>query len=305
MREAEEMDNHHLPVHLRAAGVSLVVDRPAGLPRIAYWGPALGELTTAELTALIAAGVPQRVSNTPDVHVPVTVLPEQSAGWLGTPGLSGHRDGADFSAAFEPGDVRVDGNRMTVTATDPAARLGLLLELELTAAGLVRQRATLTNEGDMPYTLEALLPVFPVPAHATELLDMTGRHLRERSPQRAAFTAGTHLREGRRGRTGADATLVLAAGTRGFGFRGGEVWTAHVAWSGNHRTHAERTPQGDGVLGGGELLLPGEGRLAPGEAYASPWLYGSYGKGLDEAAARFHGHRAGTALFATSGSSGT
>jgi alpha-galactosidase len=305
MREAEEMDNHHLPVHLRAAGVSLVVDRPAGLPRIAYWGPALGELTTAELTALIAAGVPQRVSNTPDVHVPVTVLPEQSAGWLGTPGLSGHRDGADFSAAFEPGDVRVDGNRMTVTATDPAARLGLLLELELTAAGLVRQRATLTNEGDMPYTLEALLPVFPVPAHATELLDMTGRHLRERSPQRAAFTAGTHLREGRRGRTGADATLVLAAGTRGFGFRGGEVWTAHVAWSGNHRTHAERTPQGDGVLGGGELLLPGEGRLAPGEAYASPWLYGSYGNGLDEAAARFHGHRAGTALFATSGSSGT
>jgi hypothetical protein len=52
------MDNHQLPVHRTAAGVSLVVDRPAGLPGIAYWGPALGELTTAELTALITAGVP-------------------------------------------------------------------------------------------------------------------------------------------------------------------------------------------------------------------------------------------------------
>jgi alpha-galactosidase len=284
------MENHHLPVHLTAAGVSLVVDRPDGLPRIAYWGPALGELTAAELTALITAGVPQRVTNTVDAHVPVAVLPEQSAGWLGTPGLSGHREGADFSTAFRPGDLVVDGNRITSTATDPAARLGLALELELTPAGLVRQRATLTNEGETPYTIEALLPVLPVPGYATELLDLTGRHLRERGPQRAAFTAGTHLREGRRGRTGTDATLVLAAGTAGFGFRTGEVWTAHVAWSGNHRTHAERTPQGDGVLGGGELLLPGEGRLAPGEAYASPWLYGSYGRGLDEAAARFHGH---------------
>jgi hypothetical protein len=32
------MDNHQLPVHRTATGVSLVVDRPAGLPRIAYWG---------------------------------------------------------------------------------------------------------------------------------------------------------------------------------------------------------------------------------------------------------------------------
>jgi alpha-galactosidase len=282
------MENHPLPVHLSAAGVSLVVDRPGGLPRIAYWGPALGDLSPAELTGLITAGRPQLVTNTLDVHVPVTVLPEQSAGWLGTPGLSGHRDGRDFSTAFAAGDLRVDGGRLTATATDPAARLALALELELTATGLVRQRVTLTNSGDTPYTIEGLLPVFPVPAHADELLDLTGRHLRERSPQRAPFTAGTHLREGRRGRTGTDATLVLAAGAAGFGFRSGEVWTAHVAWSGNHRTHAERTPQGDGVLGGGELFLPGEGRLAPGEAYTSPWLFGSYGDGLDEAAGRFH-----------------
>jgi hypothetical protein len=83
---------------------------------------------------------------------------------------------------------------------------------------------------------------------------------------------------------------VLIAGEAGFGFRAGEVWGVHVAFSGNHRTLAERTPGGVALLAGGELLLPGEVRLAPGEAYASPWVYGSHGAGLDALAARFHGY---------------
>ncbi|MBM7026978.1 alpha-galactosidase, partial [Clavibacter zhangzhiyongii] len=37
-----------------------------------------------------------------------------------------------------------------------------------------------------------------------------------------------------------------------------------------------------------ELLLPGEVRLAQGEAYASPWVYAAFGHGLDDQAARFH-----------------
>ena len=41
---------------------------------------------------------------------------------------------------------------------------------------------------------------------------------------------------------------------------------------------------------GGELLLPGEVRLATGDSYQSPWVYGSYGEGLDEVARRFHRH---------------
>ncbi len=78
-----------------------------------------------------------------------------------------------------------------------------------------------------------------------------------------------------RGRTGAAAPartrpLVLAAGTAGFGFRDGEVWAVHVAWSGNHVSYAERLANGAAVLGGGELLLPGEIRLAPGEEYTGP-----------------------------------
>ncbi|MEU8569983.1 alpha-galactosidase [Streptomyces pathocidini] len=283
-------------LHLRSEGTSLLLDCTGDrLPRVLHWGADLGELTGAALTAVAtAAAETQLMSGTVDIPVQVGVLPELSAGWLGTPGLSGHRDGRDFSAAFSVRELDSSaGNGVVVDATDKQAGLSLRLELELTASGLVRQRAALTNDGEGTFTLDGLLLTLPVPSHATELLDLTGRHLRERAPQRHEFTEGTHLRENRRGRTGADATLVQVAGERGFGFRAGEVWGLHVAWSGNHRSLAERTSGGVSLLGGGETLLPGEIRLAPGASYESPWIYGSYGRGLDELSGRFHGYMRG------------
>src|SRR5690606_20638258 len=79
-----------------------------------------------------------------------------------------------------------------------------------------------------------------------------------------------------------------AVGPHGFGFRSGEVWASHVAWSGNSRAVAERGNHGVAVIGGGELLYPGEIRLGRGEEYRTPWTYFSYGIGLDEVSSRFH-----------------
>ncbi|WP_328472716.1 alpha-galactosidase [Actinoplanes sp. NBC_00393] len=277
------------PLHWRAAGVSLVLDCAGPrLPRVLHWGADLG--AAGDLTGLAVTAIPQPAANTTDEVVPVSLLPEQSAGWLGTPGLTGHRDGAAFSTCFTVFDVTEPAaRRLTVTARDSAAALSLLLDVEMTESGLIRQRATLTNDDPASlFTLDGLLPTLPVPAEATELLDFTGRHLRERIPQRQPFSVGTRLRDNRRGRTGADATIILAAGTPGFSFGADEVWGVHVGWSGNHRTLAERTPTGVSLLGGGELLLAGEVRLPPGGTYRTPWLYGSYGHGLDELSARFH-----------------
>jgi alpha-galactosidase len=285
-----------VPLHWRADGVSLVLDCSGPLlPRVLHWGADLFDRSAQELAGLALAATPQQVSNNVDEVVPVSVLPEHSVGWIGTPGVTGHRDGAAFSTSFavhrvaeEAADAPIR-HRLTAGARDAAAGLSLLLELEMTKSGLVRQRATLTNEdAESRFTLDGVLLTLPVPTEAVELLDFTGRHLRERNPQRQPFTVGTRLRENRRGRTGADASIVLVAGSAGFGFTTGEVWGVHVAWSGNHRTLAERTSTGVSLLGGGELLLSGEVRLAPGEAYRGPWLYGSYGRGLDELSVRFH-----------------
>ncbi|NUT54215.1 MAG: alpha-galactosidase [Saccharothrix sp.] len=276
-------------VHLRAGGVSLIFRcQDSRLPRVLHWGADLGP--DAALDALAAAAVPAVVPNATDVPSGVAVLPEHATGWPGLPGLRGHRDGADWSPLFTVGRVTESGGSCLIEAADAEAGLAVDLEIRLTPAGLVRMRATVRNTGDTAYTVTGLVLALPLPSRATELLDLTGRWGRERTPQRRPFGVDAHVRDGRRGRTGSDATLVLVAGESGFGFRRGRVWGVHVAWSGNHRTYAERVPTGEAVIGGGELLLDGEVRLGPGEAYTTPEVFGSCGDGLDELSARFHRH---------------
>ena len=155
-------------------------------------------------------------------------------------------------------------------------------------AGLFRQRIRLENHSAEPYSLAALAPTFPVPGDLDELLDTTGRHLRERSPQRHAFTIGTHVRESRRGRPGSDASLVLAAGRAGFGFeRGPRLRRAHRLER-QPPTARRAHPTAESFLAAGELLVPGEIVLGEGEAYTTPWAIGSWGDGLNELSQRFH-----------------
>ncbi|KQQ43700.1 alpha-galactosidase [Nocardioides sp. Leaf307] len=298
-------------LHLRAAGVSVLLahhpDVDHGGPWVAHWGADLGPLDEAARGEVVGAGHRELTPNTVDELRPVGLLPEHASGWPGTPGLRGSRaDGADWSPVLrvrrvsttaadapdpvDPADPAALGGSATYELVDAVAGLEVLLEVELLASGLLRTRATLTNTGEGDYRLDALEPALPVPTRAGELLDLTGRHARERSPQRRPVTVGAHVREGRRGRTGTDATLLTAVGEPGFGFRRGEVWATHVAWSGDHRSRVERATTGVTLVSGGELLLPGEVRLAPGESYASPWLYGSHGTGLDEVTARIHTH---------------
>ena len=162
------------------------------------------------------------------------------------------------------------------------------LLVELTPQGLLRTRAGVRNLGAEAYQVDELLVALPVPGQARELLDFTGRWTKERQPQRLPLVMGEHRRENRRGRTGADAAHQLCLGTRGFGHAGGAVWAVHTAWSGNHVHYAERVNTGQQVIGGGELLLPGEVILGQGEQYLGPWVYASHGEGLDNVAARFH-----------------
>ena len=285
---------------LRAGGVGVLVDAAGpALPRVLHWGADPGDLDAAALDRLAADLQPSLALSGFDEPWPFPLLPGQVDGWSGRPGLSGSRDGlAPYPRLELTGDPEVgadgDAQVLTARAADPAAGLEVTCELRLEVTGLLRVRHSVVNAGDDTYGLDGLLALLPVPDRATELLDLTGRWCRDHTPQRQPFGHGAHARESRRGRTGHDAPLLLAAGTPGFGFRSGEVWAVHTAWSGNHVHLAERLPEGAGaggagVLGGGELLLAGEVRLAPGEAYTTPWIVFTYsGEGLDGASARVH-----------------
>lgn len=268
---------------LTAGGVSVVVETDGGLPVVQYWGR---ELRRDDVTGMGAAAAAPRVTDSVDETVRVAVVPEHAAGWFGRPGLSGHRGGRAFSHRFV-GASEVDGTSVRTAVEDRGLRLEHALEV--TEEGLVRQRAVVRNDGEDAYTVDDLALTMPVPVRAVEVLDLTGRHLRERAPQRAEWQVGLRMHENRRGRTGLQSTTLVTVGERGFSFGSGQVWSVHTAWSGNHRMYAEHLFDARKLLGGGELLLPGEIVLAPGESYTSPWVYFGWGDGLDEMSARAHG----------------
>ena len=180
--------------HLRCAGVSLVLDsRHGGVPGIVYWGSELGELTDDELSDVeFAVRAPVGDSRV-DVPERVSLLPMPADGWVGRPGITGSREGRAFSPSFDLVGERPAEASQTIavgrifSASDEVALLDLTVEVEMAKSGLIRLRATLTNTHPTDdYSVDGVTIAVPVPTGADELLDLTGRHARERVPQRRA-----------------------------------------------------------------------------------------------------------------------
>ena len=305
-----------------AANVAIgLVFAGSDLPHIVHWGRPLAKPDT--LLAAYDALKPQRVSGALDDTVWPSILPTQAESWIGEQRVVLRRAGVELFPKFtvtniETGGVleatldAVSGESYTdvaghARATGPARVPGVIVtardeeqgvevewHLELLPGGLARQKATVTNlfgaDAGAQLEIGKIELGFPLPESAGEILTTTGHHLRERSPQRQDFTIGRFAKSSMIGRPDFDATLLLSVGEHGFGFTHGNVYSAHVAWSGNSVLSAERLPYTTGVIGGGEVLFGGEVGLEHGESYTTPWLVGSYGEGLNEVASRFHGY---------------
>jgi alpha-galactosidase len=290
-------------VHLFTADVSVLLSQTNGAPPvIVHWGPRI-HASDRDLSEYSGSSVRTGIDVLSDVPYEPGILPEHSYGWGGLPGIRAHRGGAAWSPLLTVTSVTVDGETLaegtvaqreggyvSIEAHDEWAKIGVTAEIDLSRSGLLRTRVSVRNDGEGLEHLDVIGvdPALRVPTDAREILDFSGRWGTEKIPQRHPVVVGTHARESRRGRTGLDATTVVAIGSPGFDAGSGRVWLCHVGIGGNHQHAVERS---DGYLAfrGGELLLPGEVRLAGGKSYVSPWVYGSFGIGLDAASARYHG----------------
>ncbi len=236
----------------------------------------------------------------------MALLPEHWTGWVGRPGLSGSRQGRDWSPKFASTAVRVDGGevepqpggwalhtagpgRVEVDATDDEAQLALTVEIALEPSGLLRLQARLTNLAEDAYQVDDCVLALPVPQVGREILDFAGRWGKERTPQRrelhgrhppARGPQGPH-RTGRRHGAPRRRPRLRVRRRRGVG--------------GPHRVERQPHPLRGAALhrrsrssAAGSCCCPESSGSARGETYTTPWLYGSYGDGLDPVARRFH-----------------
>ncbi|MDX2703587.1 alpha-galactosidase [Streptomyces sp. PA03-6a] len=287
-------------VPLRAAGTAFVVELTEPVPRVLHWGADLGPLSADDLAALSLTAEPAVLNNSPDTPRRFTVWPTEADGWAGTPAHHGHLDGGAAAPRLVTTGTAVrqdaEGGELAVSLTDAAAGLDITITYRLQPSGVLAVHSEITRQrtaDPAPYDLAQVTALLPLPRRAGEILDFTGKWSRERSPQRRPLAHGTYAREVRRGKPGLDSPYLVAVGVPGFGFREGEVWGLHVAWSGDQRYLVEQLPEGAGVhaavLGGGELLRAGEVRLAPGDTHRTPVCHYAWsGTGLDGLADRFH-----------------
>jgi len=269
-----------------------------GLPVLAWLG-ALDKLGRPdEPLGLVTQATEAPNATMPRALLEAPLLTEHARGWFTRPALRGHSlarhgdgpaAGRNWSTGLETRAVTVESECIVIEADDPEARLALRTTVERVSGGGIRACHDLTNIGESPYVLDGLEVLYPLQDRMTEVMDFTGRHDSERVPQRHALTDGLWLRESRRGRPGPDAATMIVAGEPGFDTETGAVLAVHVAWSGNTTLRLERDFASTATIGGGELLLPGEVVLEPGERYRTPWVWAvASNHGLDGVAAAFH-----------------
>lgn len=273
-------------VRLVQERAEVVVDVSTGAPTIVYWGEPLGE--HADVDAIARALSRPLVHGSLDVVAPITVVPEHGSGFAGRPGLSGRRGGGrSWAPRFTTQTHSHIEHTVVVDAIDEAA--GLALTTNITLDDVLRVNVTIENTAERRYSLDGLVVTLPLPEHADELLTFEGRWTREFHPVRRDWPSGSIVVENRRGRTSHETPPVVFAGQHGFGEWRGDVWGAHVAWSGNHQLVVDRLADGRRYLQGGELLHPGEVVLEPGETYTTPDLVGVHSSsGLTPATWEFH-----------------
>lgn len=255
--------------------------RGAGVPAVVHWGRDLGALESADLESLCDASTPAVGPSSIDAPLRVSLLPVLGDGWSGRPAMA-----MDASAAA-PRQVETtrDGDVLTVVSAFAGATV--TTRLALTPQGVLLVSHGVRNAGSAPLALLEAAVALPVPDRAREVLDFSGRWAGERRPQRVRPGHGVWLRETRHGRGGHDDPVLLAVGTEGFGFRTGEVWATHVAWSGDTRQWLERNDLGPTLVGAGERL--GRMTLAPGDEYTSPTVVATWSDaGLDGLSDRLH-----------------
>ncbi|MEO5898838.1 MAG: alpha-galactosidase, partial [Ilumatobacteraceae bacterium] len=256
------------------------------LPTIVYWGPPLGDIDPATVRAALGRPITR---GSADVVAPIAIVAEHGSGYTGRPGLLGRRQhGRDWAPRFRTADIRRRGDHeVEIDADDPHA--GLRLTTRITLDHVATLSVELTNIGSSRYLLDQLLIALPLPSHARELLRFTGRWSREFQPVRHELTSGMFVIENRSGRPSQDQVPVVFVGQPGFGEWSGDVWGAHLAWSGDHQLIAQVLADGRAVLQLGELLHPGEIVIEPGQSYRSPEVYATASStGLNAASWGFH-----------------
>jgi alpha-galactosidase len=254
---------------------SLVIDCRGNAAAMLYWGRRLSESTTPEMIATLATR--QEAQARAEVEAPIALSPESGAGFLGSAGIQIHRNGKQWGVYSRIDKVVHEAdNELTIASSCDATAIRIVHRLRLDENSDILIASTeITNTGHSPLSVDyCAAPSIPVPLNYNKILGFEGRWSNEFQTRTVDRFPGSYLRENRAGRTSHDNFPGVILHTQHANENSGSAYALHLGWSGNHRLRVEELSDGRAYAQLGELFFPGELRLAPGESYRSPELYG-------------------------------
>ena len=258
-----------------------------GFPEVIYWGRKLSDRLPTVATSVTRKPLPHSKLIE---YTPVSIIPEYGRGFFGHPGLEGHRGHTGWVTQFQLHSVERTEDVLVFFGHDPVAQLELKVSVSCSAHfGLLQIRSAVKNVAESRYELDCLTAsCLPLPNSCNEVLTFAGRWNREFQEQRLVLPIGQYRFENRYGRTSHEYFPGLIMGDQSFGQEQGAVFGFHLGWSGNWRWIVDRSPHGDLLVQAGELFLPGELVLEPGQSYETPPLYLASANGLNDLSQQFH-----------------
>lgn len=283
---------------LSGGGVLVMVDARQGEPpRIIYCGPELAGADPEQLKALAAW---QYVDGSAGQERALTLSNELSTGTLAPAGLVASRNGEDWAIDLRVESVRsLEGPGVEINCLDARTQCGANYTLLLDqSAGVLTSRTRITNHGDKELTVDWCAALcLPLDFRLSEIMGFSGRWAGEFQREEIGAFQGSYVRENMAGRTSHECFPGLILKTPDTNETYGLACGFHLAWSGNHRLRVDRLPDGRCALQMGELLWPGEIRLAVGESYGTPDLLATWSnQGVGAVSRAFHAHLSGEVL---------
>lgn len=219
---------------------TLVLTTTGGIPEVAYWGATLPK--SEDLAQLAAATRQDLTGGMIDVLPALSLTPESGRAFQGQPGLVlSAADGTPLHPAFRFSHAETDPSQLRLISR--ASGLTLTHSITAHATGVFTLQTQLASE--TPIRLHWLAaPVLPAPQNAVEMIDVSGKWIREFHLNHVAWTPGIRLREARTGRSGHEHPPYLILPETGCTNTQGTAFALHYAWSGGHRMAAEELPDG-------------------------------------------------------------
>ena len=287
-------NSRQTPNHLalRAGGTLIALTAAEGeRPRILYAGP---DLPGVEAEALEALAERKHAPGGPETPIAASLLNAIGTGHPSPPGLLAHAGGKHWALDPRVVDVTIEQGgtpRCSIACLDAASGISLFHSISIDpASGVACFVTSIINRGDAPLSLEWCSAIcLPLDERLTRITSFTGKWAGEFKTEQADLICGSFLRESRAGRPGHESYPGLYFGTESTGERYGPAAAVQLGWSGNHRLRADRLGDGGVNVQAGEMLLPGEVTIAPGDDYYTPPLFACWSNaGYGDVTRRLH-----------------